>query len=359
MTKITGQLGKEFIKTNANRLNQAQVKHYQRFALEATKMGRPAELLFERLADLSGYGKKVRAGLISLGYQLAGGQNQSLVDQLGLFIELFHTGLLIHDDLMDQDETRRGQDSLHVQFEKIGQKAKLGDPSLYGLSQAILAGDLAFYLSWQILLESELEPDKLIGLSQAYSSYTTRIVYGQCLDVQQKKIGQLAKADILEVIRLKTAEYSGMMPLEIGAIAGGLAASELDKLKKYGLAFGWAFQVQDDLLGLFGQQKKLGKPIGSDVREGKNTLLMLELFERGSQAQRQRQLELLGKDDISLEEVEEMRQLVKDSGAYDQVKQLGLNYAQQAVNWADRLQGSKQIKETLQSLAVYMMERMV
>lgn len=358
LNNITGDLGKAYIEKSKQKFDEFLPKVLTKFRLEAQQISKESETLFVDLERMCLGGKKIRPALIRLGYELSGENITHQVETLAVFIELFHTGLLIHDDIMDDDVTRRGSDSLHIHYQKLGGRKKLEDPARYGTSMAINSGDLAFYLSWRILHESDFEDAILRKVSLAYSQYAVRLIYGQTLDVSQLPISRSSRQKILDTMRYKTAEYTGALPLEIGALLAGFPVEQINIIRKYGTALGWAFQIQDDVLGMFGTEHELGKPIGTDISGKKNTLLMLELLEKGSATQKRRQKELLHKKTITPSDIEEMRQMLIESGAYDEVISIAQRYAQEAIELADSLDISSKHRAILQSLAVYMIKRM-
>jgi geranylgeranyl diphosphate synthase, type I len=357
LENITGELGYQYLKSLVEDMQEVLSGALDKYREEAMLISDSAEILFTRLEKMSLKGKKIRAGLMMLGYEVAGGKNKGGVKELSYFMEIFHTGLLIHDDIMDNDTKRRGEDSFHVQMKKLGEEFGIIEPDNFGNSMAIMAGDLAYYLSWRMLLESDFPVKRIREVSKIYARFATRMVYGQVMDISRIPLTDTKTEKILSMMRYKTAEYTGVLPLEVGAVMGGIDEVELEKLRNYGLALGWAFQVRDDLLGLFGEEEILGKPVGSDLREGKNTLLMLKLFEEGSKREQKSQKELMGKENLTDEEVEEMKQILLDSGVYNKVKDLGWQYVREAVAWADKLNTDNKNKDVLKSLAVYIMER--
>ena len=203
---------------------------------EAKRIGSlPAEVL-KHFAAIAERGKKIRGALVVLGYQLAGGKDLVSIYDASLFIELFQAAILVHDDIMDKDVIRRGLPALHKK---------------YGVPLGICAGDVAFYLSWEKLLSSNFSSDRLIRASQLYAQYVIRLAHGQVLDVKNLSFRKTSESTILNILRFKTAEYTGVLPLLVGATLGGMDdQKKLNSLKKFGLSLGWAFQIQDDILGL-------------------------------------------------------------------------------------------------------------
>jgi len=140
-------------------------------------------------------------------------------------------------------------------------------------------------------------------------------------------------------------------------LAGEKNEKRLKAFEEYGLALGWSFQIQDDILGLYGEEKKLGKPIGSDLKEGKMTLLMLHLLKHGNARQKAFQKKILGKRKISKEEVEKMRQIVKESGSYDYVVKMSRKYVQQGKRQVPLMTKDKKLQAIFEALLDYIIER--
>ncbi len=276
-----------------------------------------------------------------------------------MFIELFHAGVLVHDDFMDRDELRRGLPTIHEQFKKIGESINVRSDSLhYGNSMEVNVGDAAHYLSWEKLLKSNFPPDRLVTTGKIYADYIVRVVHGQVLDITTTSIKSITEKDILKVLRHKAAEYTGVLPLLAGAaLAGEKDEPKLQAMKDYGVAFGWAFQIQDDILNIYGNEDDSGKPVGSDIREGKNTLLMLHLSQHGNREQRAFQRKVLGNKNITKADVLKMRQILKEAGSYDYVVNLGWKYVEEGKKQIPLITGDKKLQAILESLIIYMMER--
>ncbi len=282
--------------------------------------------IFERFVQLAVKGKRLRGALVQLGYELGGGKDIDAIKEASIFIELLHAGLLIHDDVMDRDESRRGLPTIHKQFglDAVSVGLDENEAMHYGESMAIDIGDLAFYLSWEALMESPFNDSIKVVASKRYCEYVIRTAFGQALDVTMVVANRLNPAVANNVIQLKTAEYTGVMPLVIGAIlSGNEDKGFLSLLRRYGLALGWVFQVQDDVLGLYGDEKQLGKPVGSDIEEGKMTLLMLKFFEIANDEDEEFMMSILKQGVVSEEEVRKVQELIRKSGAYDRVVNMG------------------------------------
>lgn len=356
---MIGDLGKQYLKDYFTATDQLFEDYLQKKIDEAATISKiPAELL-KRFLATARRGKKIRGSLVVLGYEACGGKDRDAILDASLFIELFHAGVLVHDDFMDRDDLRRGLPTIHEQFKVIGKSLNVKhDPLHYGNAMEVNVGDAAYYLSWEKLMASPFPPDRLVEAGKIYADYIVRVVHGQVLDITTTSIQSITEEDILKVLRFKAAEYTGVLPLLVGAtLAGEKDKTILQAVKNYGLAFGWAFQIQDDVLNIFGNEDDSGKPVGSDIREGKNTLLMLHLHQQGTDEQRAFQKRVLGNPDVTREDVEKMREILKAAGSYQYVVDLGWKYVEEGKKWIHQVTMNHELRTILDSLIVYMMER--
>lgn len=356
---MTGDLGKNYLKNYFAATDRLFEKYLQKKIDEATTISKiPAELL-KRFLATARRGKKIRGSLVVLGYEACGGTDHDAILDASLFIELFHAGVLVHDDFMDRDHLRRGLPTIHEQFKEIGKSIQVKhDPLHYGNAMEVNVGDAAYYLSWEKLMASSFPPDRLVDAGKIYADYIVRVVHGQVLDITTTSIHSISEEDILKVLRHKAAEYTGVLPLLVGATLAGEKDKKIPQaIKGYGLAFGWAFQIQDDVLNIFGNEDDSGKPVGSDIREGKNTLLMLHLSQHGTKEQRAFQKRVLGNPDITNDDVLNMREILKAAGSYQYVVDLGWKYVEEGKKAIPLITENSKLKTILESLIVYMMER--
>ena len=210
------------------------------------------------MSELAAGGKRMRGLLTILGYELAGGKDEKEIVKAAVVMELFHLGLLIQDDVMDRDELRRGVKTIHVRY-----------PDLHlGEAVANCVGDLTFGWGMEIISKLNIQSSKVVAAMSVWGKYFARVGYGQILDVM--KVAD--QTTLLNILALKSGEYSCVLPLLMGATLGGAQAELLTKLTGYGMELGWVFQLRDDWLADFGESQKTGKPVGNDRREGKKTL---------------------------------------------------------------------------------------
>lgn len=259
--------------------------------------------VMERLSGFVTSGKLMRGCLVCYSYKLCGGSDlPEAVINAAVAIELMHCGLLVHDDIMDQDDVRRGQPALHRQYAGLtGLRHSAADR--LGENLAICAGDIALVLAFE-LLDTELA-----GL---FARELAKVCAGQMSDTYAGSLPKLpAKRVIYEIMRDKTATYSIALPLVAGAALAGQSAATRQRLYDLGLATGTIFQIRDDELGVFGQAADMGKPVGSDIREGKKTLLYYYLW-RASIADERRQLAaIFGNPEASPADIDYVRQAMQ------------------------------------------------
>ncbi len=233
---------------------------------EKLKDSRFSKDVFKRLVPLVMSGKMWRGSLLINTYQyLAGKKYSSPVLQTAAALELIGSGLLVHDDVIDQDEQRRGQTTLHTQYRLLAQQKKYQQPQRFGKSLAICVGDLVFFLAYELL------SGKLIKL---FTQQLSKTILGEMQDVELALINdqEVNRVDILQMYSDKTASYTTSLPLMAGAMLAQQDQQLILQLNELGKTLGLIFQLKDDEIGLFGDRKKTGKPVGADIREGKKTL---------------------------------------------------------------------------------------
>ncbi len=339
--------------------NPLFIKYLSRKIAEASTIGSIPKEVTDRLLKLVLRGKKVRGALMVLGYKAAGGRNEAAILEASLFIEMFHAGLLIHDDIMDQDELRRGLPSMHKQFKGLAKKYNVKTPAdKYGESLAINVGDIAFFIAMEKLFESDFVPERITNSARIFSRYAIRVGLGQALDVTNSPIQLSKESEITNIYKLKTAEYTGALPLLIGAtLADCSDRTTIESLREYGLCLGWAFQLRDDLLGLFGDAQQLGKPIGGDIREGKRTLLLLQLMKRGSSKDKKILLKVFGNNNITKTELEKLQVSLRDSGSYQYIVELGEKYIMKGKKQIQNITNNRDIQTIFTGLLELTMAR--
>ncbi len=226
-------------------------------------------------------GKRIRPALLLLGFQAAGGRALSAVEGPALALELLHTCALVHDDVIDQAPTRRGRASVHHAFADTHRACGWrGDADAYGRAVAILLGDLAFVQADELFLSAAVPERTLLAGLRRFTQLREEVMAGQALDLHAATAGVTDRELSLQVATLKSGRYSVARPLEIGAVLAGASPELTAQLHAVGDPLGQAFQLADDLLGVFGDPATTGKSTSLDLAEGKRTLLIAEAMAR-------------------------------------------------------------------------------
>ncbi len=260
-------------------------------------------------------GKRSRPYAADLMYRTCGGETGVINGPL-LALELFHEFALIHDDVMDHGVLRHGVTTLHVFTEKILRQEKWsGDQKRTGASLAILFGDLV--LAWADELfgkDAKVDQEKINQARAYYSKMINDVMVGQMLDVSSMSRIKTNKKEVYEKMRLKTASYTFVRPLQIGAVLAGAELDAVEWADKFGTELGLAFQIQDDLLDITATPKELGKTVLSDLKEGQHTIFTQFVFEH-SQAKDRAQLARWFGQPVPAKEIRRVRELFWQTGA--------------------------------------------
>jgi geranylgeranyl diphosphate synthase, type I len=260
-------------------------------------------------------GKRVRPALLLLGYEAAGGADRGDVHGPALSLELLHTCALAHDDVIDRAATRRGRPTVHHTFAARHRAARwAGDPEDYGEAVAILLGDLAFVHADELFLRARVPAAALLAGLARFTVLREEVMAGQYLDLHAATSRTTDRELALTVATLKSGRYSVSRPLEIGALLAGADDALIEGLGRFGDPLGRAFQVRDDLLGVFGEEAATGKSAASDLAEGKRTLLVAEATARLDGGDRERLEAGLGDPHLDAEQAAELRALLEGSG---------------------------------------------
>jgi geranylgeranyl diphosphate synthase, type I len=279
-----------------------------------------ARLLQEAREAMTG-GKRFRAAFCWWGFRAVQpevGDEAALVRACAA-LELLHASALVHDDYMDASDTRRGRPATHRAFEaEHRQHGWRGAPGQYGASAAILLGDLLLAWADELLRRCGLPIAHVMAALEVFDLCRSEVIAGQFLDVSVQARGHADVETAMTVLRYKSAKYSIERPLHIGAALAGATPADLAQLSGFGLPLGEAFQLRDDLLGVYGDPATTGKPAGDDLVEGKRTVLVALALDGGG-ADAAELDAALGRP-LDAAQVERLRQIIDASGAHDQVE---------------------------------------
>ena len=261
-------------------------------------------------------GKRLRPLFAYAGFAAAGGSLEKSAIRAMAALELLQACALIHDDLMDGSDTRRGKPSIHRHFESVHVQEQLdGFAPQYGLSAAVLLGDLALVWSDQMLNTAGLTTEQFARVLPFYNEMRVELMAGQFLDIHEQTQKDTSVDRSMKIARYKSGKYTIERPLHLGAAMTSSSKEVTDALSAYGLPLGEAFQLRDDLLGVFGDPSVTGKPAGDDLREGKRTVLIAMTHERQSPAQLEICKKYFGKPDIDAEGVATLQEIIESTGA--------------------------------------------
>lgn len=320
-------------------------------------MGR---ILTEKICNFSvNGGKRIRAALVILGYRAGGENNERDVFPAAIGVELLHNFFLIHDDIIDQSEKRRGRPTVHKIFE-ADYRQLLKDPiqcQHFSYSMALLAGDLCCSIGYEALTKSNLPAERILLAIQRIHGMVNVTAIGQGLDIVRPLRKKISEDAVNQIYLLKTAKYTVEGPLTIGLILAGNAGQLLQEIRRYAIPVGIAFQIQDDILGVFGTEDQLGKSVTSDIKEGKQTILTVAAQRLSNDAQRKRLKSLIGNPRISSADIKEVQEIMKTSGALDYARSRAQTLIEEGKAVLSILPISPDIREILDGLADYIVER--
>jgi geranylgeranyl diphosphate synthase, type I len=267
-------------------------------------------------------GKRFRAAFCSWGYRAvqADPTDEPALVRAAAALELLHASALVHDDVMDASDTRRGRPSTHRAFEALHrQSGWSGEPGQYGAAAAILLGDLLLCWSDELLRRCGLPDDRVQAALDVFDTTRSEVISGQFLDVSLQARGESDVEQAMRVLRYKSAKYSIERPLHVGAALAGAGPATMDALTRFGLPLGEAFQLRDDLLGVYGDPAVTGKPAGDDLTEGKRTVLVALAVQAAPPEDAKRLDQALGTP-LLPDEIEQLRRIIEESGAHAEVE---------------------------------------
>ena len=294
--------------------------------MDRIDLGAFGDIFYREFNDyLDSGGKRIRPFLVKTAFDAVGGNpEEGNIIRASLAIELLHNGSLLHDDVIDKDETRRGKPSFHVTFrefynEKMKSTNSKGQD--FGEAMSIFAGDLCFPFAIESIIQSGFPPELSVKALHAFSDAFRDVIDGVIIETGGTILTESTEEDYEKMVHLKTGALI-RKAVEIGAVLGRGTESQISALTGYCEGIGKAFQIQDDILGIFGNPEKLGKPVGGDIRENKQTILRIYAMKNGSNKQKKQLSKLMGKEDISDKELELVKDIFRETGALDSSMEL-------------------------------------
>jgi geranylgeranyl diphosphate synthase type I len=280
------------------------------------------DITLDVLSDFVGDGKCLRSTFAYLGW-LAGAEPDDAALRAAASFDLLHIFALLQDDVMDDSPLRRGRPSAHVRFAQWHRDRGLGGSAeRFGVSAAVLLGDLCLVWAGQMMRESGLSATALGRALPRYDAMRTELAVGQFADLVNDAGGRPTLEDVLDVARRKSGNYTVRRPLEIGGALAGCPEPTLRLLGRYGAAVGEAFQLRDDLLGIFGTPTVTGKPAGGDLSEHKATSVVVAAHRLAEPSVRIQLTELMSRRDLDAGDIARWQHLIAATGAVQWIEQL-------------------------------------
>ena len=293
-------------------------------------------------------GKRIRACLVALGYSIFKGfDNINNIVFPSLSYELFQTGILAHDDIIDNSDYRRFKPSMH---KDLGEGHD-------GISKSICVGDLGIIAAIEILQNSTFDDSIKLRAITHQNKVFSQTIAGELKDIEFSYAGRAKESDILSMYRLKTAQYTVSGPLVLGAILAGADENQIKLLSDYGDSVGICFQIRDDILGLFGSEKELGKSILSDMCEGKKTVLVSHFDSNANEDLKQTFYSVYGKATSAEDGLNLVRRLITDCGSLKYAEGMCVKYVNDATVILEKIDINAEGKKLLLDLLEYMTNR--
>jgi geranylgeranyl diphosphate synthase type I len=312
-----------------------------------------------RLLPFAATGKLLRGSLVCFSYAaFSGRQPAGAVIEAAAALEIAHSGLLIHDDIMDGDTLRRGRPSMHRQYQDLAIEEKLADAGHFGDSMAMCGGDAALFMAFELLGSIDVEPGTRTKIMRLFMDQFILTCAGQMQDLYFESRSDLpGKEAIYKLMETKTAAYTLSLPLAMGAILAGAPSAAIRRLQAIGVSAGTIFQIRDDELGVMGDSGETGKPVGSDIKEGKKTLLYHYLQERSGAREREKLRTIFGNPDAGTEDIGYVKRLVKTHGIQKLLNNEINRLERQALHDIEGLELPEKAKKELAELVNFCGER--
>lgn len=299
-------------------------------------------------------GKRIRPIMMVYGYLAAGGTNRKEIIKTAVSIELAHAFLLMHDDIVDRDDLRHGKKTMHAHYRDYARvHFNATDSEHFGMATALIMGDLAYALANDVLFSAQFDAERVVVAMKKLQEVVGRTAIGEVQDVIMEYKGHATEQEILAMYINKTARYTFEGPLHLGAMLVADNEKLCKQLSAFAVPLGIAFQLRDDYLGIFGSSKKTGKPVGSDIAEGKMTLLVARALQKADRSQRKSIQNLLGDSSITKRDVITFQKLMTDTGAKGEIDKEIEHYVTTAQEAVAAIELAPNVEAFLMSLAEY------
>lgn len=276
-------------------------------------------------------GKRIRGGLLIAAYKMAGGKDIKLALNAARVVEMLNANLLIFDDIADSSDLRRGGPTVHRMFEHYHRDAKLwGDSPHFGVAMALHVGLAGVYLTSTELQRLDIPAAKKTAVTEHFNQAVYTAVQGQFNDIANEAVRLVNERQVERTLTWKSAYYTFLQPFQMGLLLAGVKDVDIPAVREYSLHLGLAFQIIDDILGTFGDEKTSGKSSREDIIEGKITLLVSRALQRGDGDQKKVLLKALGNKKLTTADYEAVKKIMRSTGALDYARDMALVHEQAA-----------------------------
>lgn len=337
-------------RVSANQVNRVLVTFLNKWLQEEVRNSPQLLKIANVFVESCRGGKRLRGVLVKLGYEIAAKKYNLEILKTAVACEIFQTAILAHDDIIDESLTRRGKPSI---YQALG-----GDH--YGVSQAIIIADIGFFLSVRLIGSSKFTDDLKNKAIASFANMVINTGFGESLELElTDSKDKISLEEVIQVYYLKTAFYTLISPLKLGAILGGADNKLLKFLEAFGKNLGIAFQIQDDILDIFGKAEVIGKPVGIDIQEGTKTMLYIDAYKRASLKQRGILDKYYGKSLPGREVLEKIRKIFMETGALAISQSRAQEYSEKAKKVIPFITKDPKIIKILVELSDFLVKRSV
>lgn len=312
--------------------------------------------IIQRLSAFVTNGKMLRGLIVCLTSQMYGAEVTKETLSLASAIEINHSSLLMHDDILDNDRLRRGKKTIFAQYEEEALQHKIKDPYFYGVSSAIIVGDIGIFLAVR-LFDNVTDDHVKKVLSLFYKEMISVGLAEQYEFGVGLKDTEITEDEIMDIYRYKTARYTFSLPMKLGALVAGASEDQIELLDGIGEELGIIFQIIDDEIGLLGNEEEIGKPVGSDIRENKKTLIRKLLFQEASANEKNILESAFGNHDLTADQVVKVQEIIKNHELDKKILAIASKRAEGLMGQIDKLLISDDYKELLKEFVQYNLHR--
>lgn len=325
------------------------------------RYGKKSYLVSGALSDiLERGGKRIRGSLVMAGYEMSGGKNYQMILQAARAIEILHAYILVIDDIQDRSGIRRNGPTAHVMLADYHKQHHFaGNSDHFGVAMAVNAALMWEHMAQDILANLDADPILIIKAISIVNENLTTTIHGQTADIMNEIVGEVSERDVYQMMGWKTAKYTILNPLQVGMILAGANDKKIDSITDYAIYTGIAFQITDDITGVFGSEKDNGKSPMDDIREGKRTLMMVYALNHANPTDNKFLIKTLGNRKLTKSDFLHSKQILTTCGAKKYAEQEAEKHVKTALKSLDK--NAKYWKdddiEFLKNLAIFIITR--